>query len=84
MKEITKIFELCLEISTTTEHDVFFKYSPHINSFYVYYYKGGRNSCIESVYAGTGGSNIYSYIYIHDSDKIKEVISELNELKDTK
>lgn len=40
-KELGKLAALCAEISATTEHDVFFKWSPHVRNFCVYVYEGG-------------------------------------------
>jgi len=83
MKKIVEIFELCLEISNTTEHDVFFEYSPHVNCFSVNYYINGWESG-EDIYVGANNIGTYYQIKLTNTYKIKEVIAELNQLKDIK
>jgi len=84
MNEITKIFESCLEISTTTKHDVFFQYAPHVNCFSVHYYIDGYVKGKESVYAGAKDGEIFCQIELTDSYIIEQIIAELNELNDIK
>lgn len=39
--KITELLQLCLTISDTTEHDVFFTYSPHVEWVEIRYYFNG-------------------------------------------
>jgi hypothetical protein len=38
---LLKVFRKCYEISTTTDHDVFFDYYPHINCYEIDVHFGG-------------------------------------------
>ena len=40
-KLLCEVLSKCYEISTNTEADVFFDYSPHVNSFSVFVYRNG-------------------------------------------
>ena len=52
--KLREILWLCYKISTESKADVFFNYSPHTDSYNVYYYIDGwkRNSNAEWVNVG--------------------------------
>jgi hypothetical protein len=43
-KIVYDIFEACVLVSETTEHDVFFRYSPHVGGVTVQIHYGGWES----------------------------------------
>lgn len=38
---LCEVLNMCYEISTKTEADVFFEYSPHVDAYMVYCYRDG-------------------------------------------
>jgi len=74
-KEITDLFSLCLEISTTTKHDVFFDYSPHCNLVTIMVHINGWVS-------GVGpDKNFRVYYDVGHKRRINKIMKYLKRLK---
>ena len=75
IEKLTKVLELCYEISTTTDTDVFFKYFPHCGVFDVDYHIGGWTK-------NKDGTDIASCAYVTE-ENLDRTIAALEELKET-
>ena len=71
---------MCVDISETTDNDVFFNYSPHVNIIDVNYHIGGWE--FDAVQEYPLGS--YTQIYVNDEDTLDKVIEVLTMLKGEK
>jgi len=78
--KLLELFELCVTISDTTEHDVFFSYMPHVNVFSVYYYVNGWEAVEDAIYPAKEYGEVYCQIDVNDNFKIEKIIYELKEL----
>ena len=73
MRLMAEVLGLCYEISTHSEADCFFAYSPHVDSFDVYVYEFGWP-------VGAKGEYYALQEYI-TSDNLLEVLDKLYALK---
>ena len=72
MNLINELLQLCIEKNETTEHDVFFEFSGHINTVRFYYYKNGFNKSEISISS--------KFIKMDDEKELKKAIQEVKEL----
>lgn len=73
MNLINELLQLCIEKNATTEHDVFFNFSGHVDGISVTYYKGGFSADSEATYVLMVASK-------NNSALIQEAINEIKEL----
>ena len=70
--KILELLELCLTISDTTEHDVFFEYYPHLELVGVRYHFNGLNNDI----GGTSIPWVKTNEKDRDFDMVMDVLKE--------
>ena len=73
MRLMAEVLGLCYEISTHSEADCFFAYSPHVDSFDVYVYEFG--------WAVGAKGEYYALQEDVTSDNLREVLYKLYSLK---
>lgn len=73
MNLINELLQLCIEKNATTEYDVFFNFSGHVDGLTVSYYKGGFHSGVEAKYA-------LLLVSTDNENLIKQAIQEIKEL----
>ena len=73
MRLMAEAFCLCYEISTNSEADCFFKYSPHVNGLCVYVFEAGWAEGVKGEY--------YAFYADVNRDNLLEVLDRLYALK---
>ena len=73
MRLMAEAFGLCYEISTHSEADCFFKYSPHVNGLCVYVFEAGWAEGVKGEY--------YAFYADVNRDNLLEVLDKLYALK---
>ena len=73
MRLMAEAFGLCYEISTHSEADCFFNYSPHVNGFCVQVFEFGWAECAKGEY--------YAFCADVNRDNLLEVLDKLYALK---
>ena len=73
MRLMAEAFGLCYEISTHSEADCFFNYSPHVNGFCVQVFEAG--------WAEDAKGEYYAFCADANRDNLLEVLDKLYALK---
>ena len=73
MRLMAEVLGLCYEISGNSEADCFFKYSPHVNGFYVQVFEFGWAEGVKGEY--------YTFCADVNRDNLLEVLDKLYALK---
>ena len=73
MRLMAEVLCLCYEISTHSEADCFFNYSPHVNGFYVHVFEFG--------WAEGAKGEYYAFSADVNRDTLLEVLDKLYALK---